>query len=162
MKSRLMLAITLTLTLLLGAVLPAFSAAAPVVTSEKVPLELYVNVSCASGGTGEDVYLTGELHIVSAVVFNGTGGLTLQSHYQPMGVSGVGSTGTQYRATGITRDTLTVAAASLPFTATYVNNFRIIGAGPDNNYLVHETFHATVNANGTVTTSVDNFSMECK
>jgi hypothetical protein len=43
-----------------------------------------------------------------------------------------------------------------------VNNFRIIGQGPGNNYLVHEVFHVTINANGEVTAYVDNFSIECK
>ena len=45
---------------------------------------------------------------------------------------------------------------------TYINNFRIIGQDPDNNYLVHETFHVTVNANGELTAFVDNFSIEWK
>jgi hypothetical protein len=27
---------------------------------------------------------------------------------------------------------------------------------------VHETFHVTINANGVVTATVDNFSVECK
>jgi hypothetical protein len=43
-----------------------------------------------------------------------------------------------------------------------VNNFRIIGQGTGNNFLVHETFHITVNADGTMTASVDNFSVDCK
>ena len=43
-----------------------------------------------------------------------------------------------------------------------MNNFRIIGQGPGNNFLVHETFHVTINANGVVTATVDNFSVECK
>ena len=31
-----------------------------------------------------------------------------------------------------------------------------------NNFLVHENTHVTVNANGEVTASVDNFSVDCK
>ena len=45
---------------------------------------------------------------------------------------------------------------------TFINNFRIIGQGPGNNYLVHQTVHLTVNANGVVTASVSNSSVECK
>jgi hypothetical protein len=45
---------------------------------------------------------------------------------------------------------------------TYVNNFRIIGQGPGNNYLIHNNFHYTINANGELTAWVDNFSAECK
>jgi hypothetical protein len=50
---------------------------------------------------------------------------------------------------------------SFPFIETFVNNFKIIGQGPGNNFLVHQNVHITVNANGTLTASVDNFSTEC-
>jgi hypothetical protein len=43
-----------------------------------------------------------------------------------------------------------------------VNNFRIIGQGPGNNYLVHETMHFTINADGTTTVSFDNLTVDCK
>jgi hypothetical protein len=43
----------------------------------------------------------------------------------------------------------------------FINNFRIIGQGPVNNFLVHETLHFTINADGTVTVFHDNFSV-CK
>jgi hypothetical protein len=43
-----------------------------------------------------------------------------------------------------------------------VNNFRIIGQGPGNNYLVHETEHIIFNANGTLTVFHDNFSAACR
>lgn len=32
---------------------------------------------------------------------------------------------------------------------------------PGNNFMVHENFHVTVNANGTVTSVHDNFSVTC-
>jgi len=31
-----------------------------------------------------------------------------------------------------------------------------------NNFLVHETFHVTINANGSVTAFLDNFSIDCR
>jgi hypothetical protein len=48
------------------------------------------------------------------------------------------------------------------FETTFVNNFRIIGQGPGNNFLVHETAHITINADGTVRVNHDNLSTECK
>jgi hypothetical protein len=45
---------------------------------------------------------------------------------------------------------------------TFVNNFRIIGQGPGNNFLVHEVFHITFNANGSITAFVDKFSVDCR
>jgi hypothetical protein len=50
----------------------------------------------------------------------------------------------------------------LPYTFTYINNFRMIGQGPGNNFLVHTTNHVTINANGEATATVDNTSTECK
>jgi len=52
-------------------------------------------------------------------------------------------------------------SSGLPFTFTSVNNFRIIGQGPGNNSVVHENTHITINANGTITASVDNFKATC-
>jgi hypothetical protein len=43
-----------------------------------------------------------------------------------------------------------------------VNNFRIIGQGRGNNFLVHENVHLTITANGDVGTAHDNFGVECK
>ena len=45
---------------------------------------------------------------------------------------------------------------------TFVNNFKIIGQGEgQNNLLVHETFHITVNPDGTVTAFFDKASVQC-
>jgi len=43
---------------------------------------------------------------------------------------------------------------------TFIDNFRIIGEGNGNNFLIHETFHSTINADGIPTASVDNFSVD--
>ena len=48
------------------------------------------------------------------------------------------------------------------FTATDVNNYRLIGRGPGNNLLIHEVSHITVNANGDTTVTFDKSSVECK
>jgi hypothetical protein len=128
--------------------------------NESIPLTIGVWIACAAGGAGEFVTLEGNLHVLTQVSSDGGGGFHVQQHYQPQGVTGVGSvTGDKYQATGITRYGFTQKAG---YTETYVNNFRIIGQGPENNYLVHETFHITINADGTVKTSVDHFTSDCK
>ncbi|MFL6546069.1 MAG: hypothetical protein ACJ8LM_12940 [Candidatus Udaeobacter sp.] len=84
-------------------------------------------------------------------------------HFQPQGISGTGeTTGVKYQATGITQESFKSSLQNGQANATYVNNFRIIGQGPGNNYLVHETLHFTINANGTTTVFHDNFSIDCK
>jgi hypothetical protein len=69
------------------------------------------------------------------------------------------TTGDRYAATGETQDTFN-AHAGVEYT--FVNNFKIIGQGPGNNFLVHETYHYTFNANGELTVELDNFSVECR
>jgi len=51
---------------------------------------------------------------------------------------------------------------AFPLIFTFVNNFKIIGQGPNNNFLVHENLHVTINADGTLTAFVDNFSFTCQ
>lgn len=52
--------------------------------------------------------------------------------------------------------------AAFPLDVTFVNNFRVIGQGRDNNLSVHENPHMTVNPNGALTSFVDNFSLTCQ
>src|SRR6184192_2976257 len=102
-------------------------------TNTVIPIDLFVFVPCANGGAGEVI-----------------------------GVSGTGfMTGDKYQATGITRSTDTFSTP-FPITSTFVNNFYMIGQGPDNNFKVHETLHYTINANGELTAFADNFSVTCQ
>lgn len=131
-------------------------------TSEKVPIELSVFVPCANGGAGEDVLLSGFLHIVSSFTINGNN-IRGKSHFQPQGISGVGSiTGDKYQATGVTQDQFKASLVNGVYVETYINNFRIIGQGKGNNYLLHATSHITFNANGQVTAISDQFKSDCK
>jgi hypothetical protein len=45
---------------------------------------------------------------------------------------------------------------------TFINRFDMIGQGQAPNFSVHETFHVTVNADGSVTSFHDNFSITCQ
>jgi len=84
-------------------------------------------------------------------------------HFQPQGISGTGEmTGEKYQATGVTQESFKNSFQNGQANSTYVNNFRIIGQGPGNNFLVHETLHFTINAKGAVTVFHDNFSVACK
>ena len=138
----------------------ASGAATTVTTSTSIPIDAVVFVPCANGGAGENVELTGTLHDLFSLTFDGKGGVHVKTLDNPQGVSGTGqSTGAKYQGTGGTQS---VFDAQVGSETTNINNFRIIGQGPGNNFLVHENFHVTVNANGTVTAFVDNFSVDCK
>jgi hypothetical protein len=138
----------------------ALAAAETFTVSQSFPIDIVVFVPCANGGVGEDVHLTGSLQDVFHITLNSAGGFRVVFHDNPQGVSGTGlTTGDEYQGTGVTRDSF---GGRVGFEETFVNNFRIIGQGPGNNFLVHDNFHITVNANGTVTAFHDNFSVECK
>ena len=138
----------------------ALAAASTFTDNVQIPFDLFVFVPCAAGGAGEDVFLSGTLHVLFHTTIDNSGGFHTKFHFQPQGISGTGLvTGDKYQATGVTQGT---DNGKVGFESTFVNNFKIIGQGPGNNFLVHENFHFTVNANGEVTAFVDNFSVECR
>jgi hypothetical protein len=135
---------------------------AAVEVNDKTDINLAVFVPCADGGNGEVVDLIGSLHTLLSFTINGNN-VSGYLHFQPQGISGTGeTTGVKYQATGITQESFKSSLQNGQANLTFVNNFRIIGQGPGNNYLVHETLHFTINANGTTTVFNDNFSIDCK
>jgi hypothetical protein len=139
---------------------PSFAAVAST-TSMSFPVDLVVFVDCADGGSGESVALSGNLHSVVHTTVN-PNGFTSFWHNQPQGISGVGlTTGDKYQGTGVTRNRFGGSFVNGQYSDTYVNNYRIFGQGPGNNFTLHETYHVTVNANGDVTADVENVTADC-
>jgi len=153
------LALILALILTLG-IGQAEAKATAVTTNFSEDTQILVYIPCALGGTGEFVLLSGPLHILFSTTVDNNGGFKSKYHFQPQGISGTGEiSGDHYQATGVTQETI---VGRVGFEDTYVNNFKIVGQGPGNNYMVHENLHITVNPNGTLTAFVDNFSVDCK
>jgi hypothetical protein len=110
--------------------------------------------------TGHLVEVSGPLHVVLTQTVDSSGGIHIKEHFQPQGVSGVDLTdGTKYQATGVTQDQETVTTSGAA-EFSFINNFRFIGQGPENNFTVHETTHFTVNANGVLTADVENLKID--
>ncbi len=150
----------LTSMLLLSSLIVPVSAA--VVENDTTEISLQVFIPCADGGNGEIVDLSGALHTLVSFTINGNN-VSGYYHVQPQGISGIGeTTGAKYQGTGVTQESFKTSFQNGQANFTYVNNFRIIGQGPGNNFLVHETMHITINANGTLTVFHDNFSADCK
>jgi hypothetical protein len=118
-------------------------------------------VPCANGGAGEDVFVSGDIHIVISVTLDGSGGAHYVEVHNPQGVSGTGlTTGAMYRGVGGTL--LDASNVQVGEEHTSVRNMMLIGQGPDNNLILHATFHVTVLADGTVTAFHDNLSLTCR
>ena len=134
-------------------------AAITVTENEVIPLAFSVLVPCANDGAGEIVAMEGYLHILSHVTQNDNG-FHVKQLANPQHMSGTGAaTGDRYQGTGATREMFNVGPGE---TFTYVNNYRIIGQGPGNNFIIHQVVHTTINANGDLTTEVDNLSVDCR
>ena len=143
--------------------MPTTSAASAVAitTNDFVPFAQVNLVPCANGGAGELVLIQGTLHIEQHITINDNRA-TIKSHFQPQGVGGVGlTTGDSYNATGVTQEIDTIPLTNGAAEFTFINNFRLIGQKTDNNFQVHQTIHVTINANGDVTNSVDNTTIDC-
>ena len=129
----------------------------------QVPFTVPAFVPCANGGVGEFVLLEGDLNILVHLTISDAGTVSMETHAQPMGISGTGLvTGDKYQGTGVSLAHVSIGPGGLPFEDTLIENFRVIGQGPDNNLLVHQTLHITVNENGDVTAEVTNISVECR
>lgn len=128
--------------------------------NQRIPYAFSAFVPCAAGGLGEVVEFEGTLHVVFHVTVNSAGAYHSRMHFQPQGIGGTGlTTGDKYRATGVTQ---TFVNENAGLTSTYVNNFRLVGQGPGNNFLIHQNVHVTFTPDGRLTASVDNLSIECK
>jgi hypothetical protein len=129
--------------------------------NEVVDVDQDVWNPCANGGTGENVHLQGQLHLIFKGVLNDNGfhgKYFLQSQH----ISGTGeTTGDKYEATGVTQGENSNTSTSVRVVI-FINNFNLIGPGNGNNLLVHQTVHFTFNANGEVISEVDKMSVECK
>lgn len=131
-------------------------------SNEKMPVDAIISISCANGGAGENIHLTGTIHVLIKTTVNGNHFLT-KYHFQPQGVKGLGlTTGNIYQANGASQETVSGDFTNGQYSRTDINNYRIIGQGTGNNYLVHNNSHITINANGETTVSTDHLSVECK
>ena len=140
----------------------ALAQALTITTNDFVPFALVAFVPCANGGAGELVLVQGTLHLQDHITINNNRA-NIKTHAQPQGATGTGlTTGDSYNANGVTQEQDSIPITNGAFEFTFVNNFRIIGQGNGNNLLVHQNVHQTINANGDVTTTIVNQSVECR
>jgi hypothetical protein len=127
---------------------------------QKEPFNATFFVPCVAGGAGEDVEFTGTAHFFIAIERPPAGGVNFLVHSWVTNGSGVGlTTGATYRFVSgqMDNEANTPSGSS---SVTVVTNVRVIGKGEG--FLLHIVSHLTVLADGTVTSSVDEFSAECR
>lgn len=115
---------------------------------------------CANNGTGEEIEFSGDIHVRWSITVDSDGGFhgSVTENYQ--GVGGVGlTTGTRYRSTAAVSETFNGKVGE---NYTLVVGIRYVGQGRGNNFVTTIKQHYTVNANGEVTTFIDDSSIECR
>lgn len=143
------------------AVLLAFmpaTASAAVVANVRVPL----NTAVVSPCNGDVIAVTGEIHLLASSTSDGAGGFHVKFMDNVSQVTGVGSvSGATYHGVG---GDWFIANVSPPFPAEFTQTdvFGLISAGPAPNFVVTDTLHITVNADGTLTANVARFSIACR
>jgi hypothetical protein len=135
-----------------GRPLPASLApSAAAATSNQLSLHFIRSNEC----TGEDVEITGTIHLVAQTRPDGG----IMGHFNYQNVTGTGlTTGTRYRVSAVDHVQL---APPFPSSVHSVRSFRMIAPGPDDDLIVHALTHITVTANGDVSVSIDELNSRC-
>jgi hypothetical protein len=109
---------------------------------------------------GEDMLLNGNIHLIIHTTQDARGG-SHQAIQQSGVFSAIGlTTGTQYVWIQISGNVVNQNSVA-PFEFTQTVSSRIVGQGPNNGQLLKDVAHVTINANGEVSASFENFTSEC-
>ena len=144
------------LALLAIASLAAAPAYAEVVSNETTDIAGVIGNPC----NGDLVTYSGTVHFVFRTTVDGNGGLHLGLHANAQ-VQGTGAAaGTKYAASEELNDNLNLNTGATEENFTHA--FKLIAQGKDPNFKLLESFHVTINANGTVTVLRSNIGATCK
>jgi hypothetical protein len=119
-----------------------------------------IPLSTTNTCNGDVVSGTGKIHIVVSQTTDANGGLHYNTQVQ---VTNIKLTGSPSGASYVGNETqmFSLNLLGLGGNETEATRFKLIGQGQTPNAIVDALFHVTVNANGDVTSSIDNFSFEC-
>ena len=109
---------------------------------------------------GEQVNVSGSIHLTTGVSTDGSGGLHFRSHINNQGVSGIGElTGSRYQIPTTSNTSAYLGSAR---TMALTVNGRFVAQGSTPNFNVHQMFHITIDSNGVTTVSNSDFRTDCK
>lgn len=109
---------------------------------------------------GEQVNVSGDIHISTGVSTDGSGGLHFRSHINNQGVGGIGmATGSRYQIPSTSNTSAYLGSAT---TMTLTLNGRFIAQGSTPNFSVRQRFHVTIDPDGVPRVSNFDFETECK
>jgi hypothetical protein len=139
------------------AVVPATASAAVV---QNVRMQL--NITVASPCNSDVIAVTGTIHLLASSTSDGSGGFHVSFMDNVSGITGVGSlSGATYHGVGGDWFSGNVRPP-FPVEFTQTDVFGLISAGSAPNFIMTDTLHITVNADGTLTASVARLSIACR
>ena len=159
--SRIGLSLLLLALLLASGAMPARADAITIVqNSVNVPVTFGIRVACAADGMGEMVNFTGNFHFLRTFTGSSGGPLRYQITSLTQQVSGVGQvTGDRYVYSGMVRNSGVLAQGE---TMTEQFDFRVIGQGSGNNFMVHSLARYTMDDNGDLVVEFEFSDASCK
>jgi len=109
--------------------------------------------------TNEGVLVTGEIHRVTVTTVDANGGTHTEMHFNVEDVSGVGLiTGTHYRGIHTETHSSNVNGSGASESTTVID-IKLIAEGSASNLTIQNVLiHTTTNADGTVTSTIDNMT----
>ena len=121
-----------------------------------------VSTTALSDCGGEDIAVTGTFHRVLTITSDQAGGFHVNDHFDYTGLRGTSAiTGANYVANQISLVNFNVSASTVGFEVTQPITFKLIGQGSAPDEVATGLVHYTINANGELTTFVDNFRIRC-
>lgn len=142
-----------------AALLRATAQARVTIINEQVPAGDHEPIPDCNGNPIE---FQGTLHIVTHLTRTPSGSVHLIMHENFQGVTAVDTvTGEEFR-TGDAGTLSVNATPPFPFEFTSTESLVLSAPGPDNNLRVKAIVHHTLNANGELTSVVENFVIECR
>ena len=140
---------------LAAAGIPSAEAGPP--TKTTIPIDYIMNDPCS----GEDIHLFGSSTISLAFSTNAnTSHLSIQisSHLDGVGLS----TGARYKSDSEAKTEKNGSFADFPFETNEAMNLNLIGQGTVANETIKETFHITIDGNGTMTVNRSSLELTCR
>jgi hypothetical protein len=121
-----------------------------------------INGTALSDCGGEAVAVTGTYQHLITITSDGAGGFHVNDHQNFTGLQGTGLvSGAHYVAHQISVVNFNVSATSLGFEVSEPTTFTLIGQGQVPNEVLTMLVHYTVDANGALTSYVDNLRVKC-
>jgi len=125
-----------------------------------IPFDETVFVSCANGGAGEYIHITGRTNLVYTISWTDHG-FTYGYHSTTINIEGLGlSSGQRFAGSGNIEGQVMGAWVNEQWLSNFVDQLRLVGG--NTSFILKRNYHVLVNPNGTVEVSRDNVETECR